>query len=656
MNNVALGAWTSAPSEDLAWWFGGMQALSGGPIDSLPLSNQSDAANITSSTFIQVDLRSPGAAVFSQSEFPSAVQPSAEGALIWLPYGSQGILLAFGGVTDPADMQTNGESVANSTQSNNFMTSINVYDVATQKWAIQQTLQKGEAPKQLAQFCTAVAVAADGTGYFVYVYGGYDGTYKTIPPIAQSRDEIWVLSIPAFEWTLINTGNDNHRRQNHICVTPNPSQMISIGGMAEFGVNLINGSMFEVYDFNKNEWTGHYNSSSTDKYVVRPEIVTQLGTGTSNGGFDKLSGDLDPTVSSFVKTRGAPTSVYSARICGAQPKETPTPNPEPAWRKPVEIAIPLVVGLALIAGIAFCCIRRKRKVVDAESRTEIRQNKVTSWIHKSSSHDPPPAESHSTGLTEETMVGNGIEYFGRALPKTIHTEIYEAPSNMASPMSHNTSGHGTPYNIASPALSGSHEIDAADRHEMDGYTPSTSEHMSPRNHPLYPRSLAGTHIGSTSGGSVSHPSESLRPNPYLGHISPYELPEDKSNENLSQPPNDFSLANHGPMEHYQNKNAYVEVSGLRSPETLSPASPIARKPVNTSSVTHHRQTSSMSSKTYNLPSPGPEEDQRRSTFLDSLPDQDGRSSPGYPQRLSARQPAGPVRSAYQENFDGIDRR
>lgn len=654
--NIANGAWTSAPGEHRAWWFGGMQSLNGGPIDMHPLPNKADAANVTSRKFLEVDMSSAGFAIFNQTDLPNNIQTSAEGALIWLPYGTNGILLAFGGIADPADMQPNGVDT-NASESNNFMTNINVYDVATKKWAVQQTLEKTESPKQLAQFCTAVTTSKDGTGYFVYVYGGYDGSYGTANPIAESRDEVWVLSLPAFEWTKINTGNRDHRRQNHICVTPTPSQMISIGGMAEFEMNITNGSMIEVYDLNKNMWVDSYNPSSGN-YIVPKEIVNQLQTGTSSGGFDKFSSQLDPTVNLLLQSHRAKTIVPRNRTCSAG--TNPTPNSDPAWKKPVEIAVPLVIGLAVIIGLVVSCVKKKRKVADAESRTKTRQNKVLPWLF-TSKHDPLPPESELTDRTENTMVGTEVQgYFGR--PKTVTTEIYEAPnSNLASPISYNDSGHGTPNILASPALSGSHEVDATGiltvRHEMDG-RPSGLENMSPRNHPIYPPSLAGTQNVSTAGESVSHPSATFVPNPYLGHVSPYyELRQDNSNENLSQPPNDFSLNNTSShTDQNQSKDANLSISETRNPTTTGSTSAITRKPVNSSNPGHQRQSSSMSSQMYQLPSPGFEEDQRRSTYLDSLPDQEGRSSPGYPKRQYIRQPAGPIQSAYHENFEDFERR
>lgn len=656
---VTNGAWTSAPSENRAWWLGGMEALNKGPIRSTPSTNKTDAANTTSRRFIQADLRNPGNAILTDLDLPDTVQTSAEGALIWLPYGRRGILLAFGGVSHPVDLD-----LTVSAESNDFMTNINVYDVESQTWSVQPTLQSTEVPEQLAQFCTAVVASEDGTGHFIYVHGGYDGNWQTAAPIGESRDAVWVLSVPAFQWTKMHDGVKEHRRQNHVCVTPNPSQMISIGGMTEYQLHSIS-TIIDVFDLNKNEWVDTYNASSTEPYIVPSKIIDQLRVGAATGGFSVIPTGLNPSVSSLVSTRGATAIAYTPRICNSQESKGGGTTTA-AWKKPVMIAVPIVVVLALIAGIAAFYFRRRRTIVtEAESRTETRQHKVMSWLGKPVGHDPPPAASDSTG-TEDTMIGTGtLDYFGRPVPKTVNMEIHEVDgrSNMASPISFNESGHGTPYNIASQALSGSHEVDAASRHELDGQTSSESN-MSPRNHPLYPASFGGTNLGSTDAGSVSHPSESLRPHPYLGHISPYELPQDKSNENLSQPPNDLSLdessvvnqpTSQRPNIHMQNNSARAYAGEVHSPRSYTPTSPIARKPVSPGG-THHRQSSSMSSRMYQLPSPDLEEDQRRSTFIASLPDDESRPSYAYSQRQSGRQPTSPIRSAYQENFDDMSRR
>lgn len=308
-NYIALGGWANAPSEKLGFWFSGLQAANGGVIDTLAYPNKSDQANTTARSFIKVDMSSPGEALWQNLTWPDWLQPRAEGGLVWLPYGDQGILLAFGGVDLPGDQASSGLNLNTTAKvvMNDYMTNIAVYDIARDTWALQLT-QETMSPPQMAQFCTVTASAADNSSHFVYVYGGYDGTWGHNPA---AYDSIWVLSVPAFQWTKITDGTPAHRRSRHACVLPNPTQMLSIGGGTD-QANLVNPDWLDVYDLNAQAWTHFYNSSSTDLYKVPSAITTQLGQGSANGGFTIPSG-LDDTVTAMLETR------YQRQITGYFP-------------------------------------------------------------------------------------------------------------------------------------------------------------------------------------------------------------------------------------------------------------------------------------------------------------------------------------------------
>jgi len=306
-NNVAMGAWTNAPSEDLGFWFSGLQAANGGVVDYLPYQNKSDQANTDSRTIIKVDMSSPGKAKWQNLTWPSWLAPRSEGGLVWLPYGENGILLAFGGIDLPGDQGASGIVLNASAQAakNSYMTNIAVYDIAHDSWALQPSLEK-TSPPQLAQFCTVTASAADNSSHFIYAYGGYDGTYQA----TSAYDSIWVLSVPAFQWTKLTDGNSNHGRARHLCTTPNPTQMLSIGGTTRSGA-LNNPDWLDVYDLNAQSWTHYYNSSSVATYQVPSAIVTQLGQGNVNGGFTIPSTGLNISVSSMLTSYRKQITRYS---------------------------------------------------------------------------------------------------------------------------------------------------------------------------------------------------------------------------------------------------------------------------------------------------------------------------------------------------------
>lgn len=654
---ITNGAYASSPEQHLGFWFSGMQSWNGGEILYNSLDGDNDHVSVASRTFFSVDTTNPSTPGFSNLNFPDWLAPRAEAGLVWLPYGDQGVLLVIGGVTTPGDMYLNLPENATTTENRDggFTSEIAVYDIAGNEWYLQKTLETGtgnSAPGQLASFCTVVAAAQDASSYSIYVYGGYDGTYIDDP---HAKDEVWVLSVPAFQWTKVSAGTTSHRRKGHVCVSPNPTTMMSIGGAVELDSYLENDRSVDFFDLNILNWTGTYDPGSEKKYEIPDVITKQIGGSKTGFGTVSIPSGMNSTMTGLFTTsyKGA-LNEYQPYTCGAgkTPSKTKTPV--------IAGAAAGGAGALLLAALVFWLVRRHRKNKAGAARTEMRQSRVRSWFGKSSdSHDPEHDESHTSA---ETMVGSG-DYFG--IPKTMHNEIHEAPSNVTSPGLYNTPRHGTPY-VTSPALSGSHEVDASSRHELMDHGRGGS--MSIRDFPGYPRSIQGEFIMSARSESISHPSERLMAARNYGGVSPYELPQDKSNEDLNQPPN-MSLNEErqlvgGPGDR---KSFGINAEKVQSPSTVTPTSPIVRKPLNSERrisalsqspteaerPSHHRHGSSLSSTLPNLPSPRPEEDQRMSRYIESLPDEGmAATSHTYPQQQPRRTIA-PRRSAYQENFDDM---
>ena len=651
--NLALGAWTSAPTENRAWWFSGLQAVEGGYIDWIPTGDDSDQANTPSKTIIEIDLNIPNQAKFRNLSWPEAVQPRAEGGLVWLPYASNGILLAFGGVPVPADLITSG-LFPDETSNNISMGDIAIYDIGAEEWAIQQTL--GDfTPGPLAQFCTVVATAQDGSGHFVYVYGGYDGTATGV-----ASDAVWVLSVPALQWTQITAGTTTHRRQSHVCLAPTPTQMLSIGGALEFGGNLGADDYLDVFDLSSGLWTHKYNASSSALYEVPSQVVSQIGGGSRTDGFGTLPSDLASTVSSmFSSPYPLPLPEYKARDCATSTSipNSGKPDSTPSWQNAV-VAVASVVGAAIISALIWCIFFRKRK--QSENDTASKRWSILSW-RKDLDPPPPKSEGASDG-SESTRVASGpIDYFG---VKGARSETHEMPSNVTSP-GYSIYGHASPQLISPQSpYSGSVEVDAQRRHEIMDHTSTSGprESMSIRNHPLYPRSIAGEYIMSARSDSISHPSEQMLPYRNTGYVSPYELPQDRSNDNLPQPPDGMALEDLRTTP--ECRAGTYQVGHVQPPTAIVRTAVVARKPLVTDRrisspnmtpaqaqrPSHQRNQSSISSNIPNMPSPNIEEDNRMSRHIDALPDVQRRSD-DYIQQQPQRQMTRPFRNTFQEQFD-----
>lgn len=636
------GSWTSAPSENLGFWFSGLRGADYEPVFYQVSAGESGVANTSATEFMTLNLSQYGDAESFNMTWP-AVDPRAEGGLVWLPYGNKGMLLAFGGIVTPSDLQSAGISPVydSSNDTNSYMTDILVYDVDSNTWTSQQTA--GATPTQLASFCTVVASMPDNSSHHIYVYGGYDGTYMSNEG-SQAFDDVWVLSIPAFRWTKLTPGDTSHRRQNHVCVKMNANTMLSIGGNVEYG-SYLESNAFDVYDLNTGSWTHTYTPNATAAYSVPAAIASGIGDVT------KIPDDLTSQVKEWL---GAPYKKYDSIIgplLEGCPASSPTPTPTPApshssngWKTPVAAAVASVGGVAILAGLLWCfCIRRRRR---GSRSDDTKRNSILSWMNKSSGH---PSAPKSMPDSENTVIATPVDYFGA---KGSQVEAYEMPSNVPSPGYHSY-GHGSPQIVAggstSPPHMGSAEVDAQSRHEIMDHVPRGSQSVgqssySPRfsNNPTSVRS-----------DSVSHASDAVMHSRHYGFVAPtpYELAHDRSHEDLATPPADVNLGEPRVTEH---KNASSHSLGVgadhvSSPAAMTPVAPISRN-IDAAGATeadrprHQRNQSSMSSNLPNLPSPGPEEDRRRSRLLETLPDvSSGQASPVQQQTAK--------RSIYKENLD-----
>ena len=96
---VSDGAYVSAPSENLGWYFSGERGEDWGEIDTLNLPN------ITSNVLITVDMTTMRAENWTNSSIPDSVQGRADAELVWIPVSGSGALVAIGGVVDPVSLE-----------------------------------------------------------------------------------------------------------------------------------------------------------------------------------------------------------------------------------------------------------------------------------------------------------------------------------------------------------------------------------------------------------------------------------------------------------------------------------------------------------------------------------------------------------------------
>ena len=109
------------------------------------------------------------------------------------------------------------------------------------------------------------------------MYGGRDGR--------QNFDEIWVLSLPSFTWTLVFSGQSPGF--SHTCQLVGTRKMLTVGGLAsvkqEQGLEDGNIGSCDweiksvgVFDISRLTWGSVYNATSPP-YEVPDQVVAMIG-------------------------------------------------------------------------------------------------------------------------------------------------------------------------------------------------------------------------------------------------------------------------------------------------------------------------------------------------------------------------------------------
>lgn len=271
---LAYGGAASAPSENKAWYFSGMHAPGWGPIYE-PGFNESLTAINVSRTLITLDMKTQQQETWSNETIPEDIPGRANPELVWVPVGSQGILVVLGGVIYPDFTGYLGKSsneAESKAHSPGFMSTIDIYDVASAKWYRQPTTG---GPGQLTRGCAVVAPAQDYSSFNIYYYGGYSGLSAT----EAFSDDVWVLSIPSFTWTKVASGTPVTARAGHKCFMPYPDQMFVIGGYTSSVGNAPTclRETVRVFNLSSAMWLPRYDPAKWAEYTIPEAVVAKIG-------------------------------------------------------------------------------------------------------------------------------------------------------------------------------------------------------------------------------------------------------------------------------------------------------------------------------------------------------------------------------------------
>ncbi|OAL30939.1 hypothetical protein AYO20_08524 [Fonsecaea nubica] len=399
IKDITNGAGANAPSENLSFYFSGKYNADGTAFSYfLPPKDYSP-------WLIKVDTKLQGHADWSREDLTlSNITLRSEGALVWIPASTQGLLIAIGGVVYPADLNgylktdnTTDISVAQS-----FLTEFPVYDIGSSTWSVQPVNPGSEIPDgPLAQFCTVVASSADYSHHEIFVYGGWDSNG------GPASGEVWILSVPSFTWIRANPdGAGTHKRQGHVCVSPYPDQMMVIGGTGDFGAGLDSNNSVDVFNLNDLTWTGKYDPEVHDDYKPAATVASVISaTPTASGMPSLVAGWFDKAYNKDLIRTWAPynaTTSTSTNTPTATPTESPSSHKDRDWVVPVAVTVPVVVGVAFFAGLIFFCCRRARRDQrkQEDSYAHNRKSGILSWIRSTSSAVPGKDIGTESSVTE----------------------------------------------------------------------------------------------------------------------------------------------------------------------------------------------------------------------------------------------------------------
>ncbi|TQW00846.1 Galactose oxidase/kelch, beta-propeller [Cordyceps javanica] len=407
---IAYGGAASSPSENKAWYFSGLTTPSRGPFFWNVAASPDEKASVPSNTLITLDMESQLSEKWTNSTLPDHIKARANPEVVWVPIGEQGILVVLGGVTYPewaGDVHLSPNETLSEKESPEFMSTIDIYDIASNTWHQQPTK---DGPGTRTRGCAVVAAAADRSSFNIYYYGGFDGIHLS----DEFYDDVWVLSLPSFTWTKISDGKPSHARAGHKCFLPYPDQMMVVGGytpLAGTTLKCLEGGPIALLNITSGEWMDHYDPTAYGPYGVHEKVQTTIGGNSAGHATVKSpvpSGWATPALRSTFATSYDFSKMKNHWPYEPQAKnKTDSPaNPSPSgkgseavasWIAPV---LGVVLGLVLLSGglLAFCIWRRRvaaRPGSDASSSNEAMSERLFYWVKGSPQRRPTVTSTQS---------------------------------------------------------------------------------------------------------------------------------------------------------------------------------------------------------------------------------------------------------------------
>ena len=305
-----------------------------------------------------------------------------------------------------------------------------VYDIATKVWYQQKTT--GPYPIGLAQGCTVVASAQDGSSHNIYWYGGFDGTHPSDP----FSDEVWVLSIPSFTWVLLSQGVVSHARAGHRCVKPYPDQMFVIGGYttaAGTDNNCVEGGIIQSFNLSSGQWLDSYDPTVYSSYQVPDLVVSKIGGSGSGGANTTVPASTNSSLASLLAAPYNSSKItawypyHEAVQTSSVPSPTSKSSGTPKYLAPV---LAVILGLFFITLVVLGILlwRRRRYLSThpnaghSDSGTMNFQSRVSNWLRRTPSVVKSPTV---TSTDDQVTSGYKYDFLHNQLPEAGGIQVHE---------------------------------------------------------------------------------------------------------------------------------------------------------------------------------------------------------------------------------------
>ncbi|KAI4189371.1 MAG: hypothetical protein LQ348_003807 [Seirophora lacunosa] len=356
--------------------------------------------------------------------------------------GDQGILVAFGGLTNVAGKVTRllPDMIEEDDPTLQWpMRNISVYDIAHDRWYQQQST--GDIPPWRYHGCSLVVGAADQSSYSIYTFGGWNSKYSD-----KNNGDIYVLSLSSFAW--IQVSQDADPRVRHRCHLMGHHHMLVVGGVKPAvddpvpydSVGCDNNPRFSqglgIFSLNDHKWRTDYDPIvGSAPYQVHSSISNVIG-GNATGGATKTIPDHGFSSNMLRDLFGVPaqSSSPSTSTDSASISEPTSGSRASHVLKPGAIA-GISIGsaslLAITLGVLWVLRNRLRRHRQHYPRKSLPDGQTLPPL----SHPSGPTELHAGPAAQEMCGGHAEDSLARMYqsPKESNTtERYEMPHTLES--------------------------------------------------------------------------------------------------------------------------------------------------------------------------------------------------------------------------------